>query len=105
MLIYSVIMLLAAALLSAFSIAIYKGRTDLIHDYHQSKVTDKAAYGRAFGKALAVVALAPLVSGVIGLFAASRPLRLTAVAALIVCLCPGIGCLVAVQRKYNKGVF
>ena len=105
MLVYSIIMFLAAALLLAFSIAIYKGRTNLIHDYHQKKVTDKPAYGRAFGKALAVVALAPLVSGLIGLFAASRPLRLIAVAALIVCLCAGVGCLVAVQKKYNKGVF
>ncbi len=105
MLVYSIIMFLAALLLLALSAAVYKGRTDLIHDYHQSKVQDKPAYGRAFGKALAVVALAPLVSGVIGLFAASRPLRLIAVAALIVGLCAGIGCIVAVQRKYNRGVF
>ena len=66
MLIYSAIMFLAAALLLTFSIAIYRGRTDLIHFYHQTKVTDKAAYGKAFGKALLVVAAAPGLSRGIG---------------------------------------
>jgi hypothetical protein len=58
------------------SISIYKGKTDLIHDYHQTKVTDKAAYGRAFGRATLFV----------GLFI-------------------GIAMIIAVQIKYNKGIF
>lgn len=105
MLAYSIITFLMAALFLSLGIAVYKGRTDLIHDYHQKKVTDKAAYGRAFGKALFVCALASLLSGVIGLFAASRPLVIAAVAALFLGLGIGICCIVAVQRKYNKGVF
>lgn len=106
MLIYSVIMFLAAALLLTFSIAIYRGRTDLIHFYHQTKVTDKAAYGKAFGKALLVVAAAPGLSGVIGLFGDDdRKIAAAAVAALVIVLGVGIGFLVAVQSKYNKGVF
>ena len=44
MLLYSIIMFLVAAIFTVLSIAIYRGKTDLIHDYHQTKVTDKAAY-------------------------------------------------------------
>ena len=60
MLLYSLIMLPVSLLFAAFSIAIYNGKTNLIHDYHQKRVTDRAGYGKAFGKALALVALGPL---------------------------------------------
>ena len=56
MYVYSVIMILVAVLFAVVAIAIYRGKTELIHDYHQAKVKDKAAYGRAFGKAMAVIA-------------------------------------------------
>ena len=99
-------MFLASALLLAFSIAIYRGKTDLIHAYHQTKVTDHSAYGKAFGKALLVVAAAPLLSGVIGLLAGDDNRVVLAVATvLIVLLGVGIGLIVAVQHKYNKGIF
>lgn len=105
MLAYSIIMFLSSAVLLAFCVSIYSGRTDLIHDYHQKNVSDKAAYGKAFGKALFVVAMAPLLSGIIGLFAASRTVGMIAVAVLIMVLGIGIGCIISVQNKYNKGVF
>lgn len=87
------------------SIAIYKGKTDLIHDYHQTKVTDKAAYGRAFGKAMLVVSSTLLLSGIIGLFGASETVAMIAVAVLFVGLIIGIAWIIAVQIKYNRGVF
>ncbi len=99
---YSVILFLVAALFTVLGIAIYKGKTDLIHDYHQTKVTDKTAYGKAFGKAMLVIATVMLLSGIIGLF---EKLAMLAVVILIIGLVIGIGCIVAVQRKYNKGVF
>ena len=102
MLLYSIIMFLVAALFTVLGIAIYKGKTDLIHDYHQTKVTDKSAYGKAFGKAMLVIATVMLLSGIIGLF---KNLLMLAVAILIIGLVVGIGCIVAVQKKYNKGVF
>ena len=102
MLLYSIIMFLIAVLFIILGIAIYKGKTDLIHDYHQTKVTDKSAYGKAFGKAMLVIATAMLLSGMIGLF---KNLLMLAVAILIIGLVVGIGCIVAVQKKYNKGVF
>ena len=102
MLAYSIIMFLIAALFTVLGIAIYKGKTDLIHDYHQTKVTDKSAYGKAFGKAILLIATVMLLSGIIGLF---EKLLILAVAILIIGFVLGIGCIVAVQKKYNKGVF
>ena len=102
MLLYSIILFLVAALFTVLGIAIYKGKTDLIHDYHQTRVTDKSAYGKAFGKAMLVIAAGMLLSGIIGLF---ENLLILAVAILIIGLVIGFGCIVAVQKKYNKGVF
>ena len=102
MLVYSIIMFLVAALFTVLGIAIYKGKTDLIHDYHQTNVTDKSAYGKAFGKAMLVIAIIMLLSGIIGLF---ENLTILAVAILIIGLVIGIGFIVVVQKKYNKGVF
>ena len=102
MYIYSIIMFITSAIFLGLGIAVYRGRTDLIHDYHQTKVTDRAAYGKAFGKALLVIACTMLLSGLIGL---AESLAVLATAVLVIGLCIGIVCIVAVQRKYNKGVF
>ena len=105
MILYALIMFLCAALFTVLAALIYKGKTDLIHDYHQTKVTDHAAYGKAFGKAMLVVSISLLLSGIIGLFGASEVMAMIAVAVLFVGLFVGIACIVAVQKKYNKGIF
>ena len=100
MIVYVIIMLLTAALFGVLAVMIYKGRTDLIHDYHQNKVEDKAAYGKAFGKAMAVMAAAMLLSAVVSLFAAWWALVI-----LFAGLAVGIAAIFRVQKKYNGGVF
>ena len=105
MVLYSIIMFLAAVPTMKISIAIYQGKTGLIHDYHQTKVTDKAAYGKAFGKAMFVISISLLLSGIIGLFGASEAVAMIAVAVLFIGLFIGIAWIVAVQKKYNKGIF
>ena len=105
MVLYSIIVFLAAVPMIKISIAIYQGKTSLIHDYHQTKVTDKAAYAKAFGKAMFVVSMALLLSGIIGLFGDSEVMAMIAVAVLLIGLFIGIALIVAVQKKYNKGVF
>ena len=102
MLVYSIIMFTVAVIFAGVGIAIYRGKTDLIHDYHQTKVTDKSAYGKAFGKAMFIIAIALLFSGIISLL---DNLAVLAVVVLMIGLCVGVGCIVAVQKKYNKGVF
>jgi len=94
-------MFLTTVLLMLLSTPIYKGKTNLIHSYHQTKVADKSAYG----KALFVVAMAPLLSGIIGLLGSSDMIAIIAVTVLIIGIVIGIGFIVAVQMKYNKGIF
>ena len=105
MLVYSIIMFLVSALFTVLGIAIYKGKTDLIHDYHQTKVTDKSAYGKSFGKAMFVISTALLLSGIVSLLGDSEKITLVAVAVLIVGLIIGFICIICVQKKYNNGVF
>ena len=83
MLAYSVIMFLITAFILLLSTAIYKGKTNLIHSFHQTKVIDKSAYGKAFGKALIGVAMAPLCSGIVGLFGDSDMIAIIAVAVAV----------------------
>ena len=105
MILYSIIMFLVGALMGGIGIAIYRGKTDLIHDYHQTKVTDKAAYGKAFGKAMLVIAMAMLSSGIICLFGDSEKVAMISVAVLFIGLAIEIACIIAVQKKYNNGIF
>ena len=102
MLVYSIIMFIVAVIFAGMGFAIFRGKTELIHDYHQTKVSDKSAYGRAFGKAMFIIATAMLISGIMGLF---KNLAVTAVSILLIGLVIGICWIVAVQRKYNKELF
>ena len=105
MVLYSIILFLPAVPMMKISIAIYRGKTSLIHSYHQTKVTDQAAYGKAFGKAMLILSVTLLLSGILGLFGASETIAMLALAVLVVGLSIGIAWIVAVQMKYNKGVF
>ena len=105
MILYSIIMFLVGLLFLGLAIMIYRGKTSLIHDYHRTKVTDNAAYGKAFGKAMLVNSAALLISGIIGLFGDSELISMIAVAELFVGLIVGIVCIVIVQKKYNNGIF
>ena len=102
---YSIIMFVVGLLFVGLSIAIYKGKTNLIHDYHQTNVTDKAAYGKAFGKAMLVIAIAMLFSGIVSLLDDSEITTIIAVAVLIIGLIIGFVCIAAVQKKFNNGIF
>ena len=105
MLLYAIIMFATAIPFIAISVSIYKGNTKLIHDYHQTKVTDQKAYGKAFGKALLLFGITPLVSGVISLMGDSGPIAITAISVLGIGFCIGFVCICAVQKKYNGGLF
>ena len=105
MILYSIIMFIAAAPMGWISFCIYQGKTNLIHEYHQTKVVDKAAYGKAFGKAMFIVTMALLLSGIVGLLGNSEIISMIEVTILFIGLIIGIICIVVVQMKYNKGLF
>ena len=101
MIAFSIIMFAIALLFIVLGILIYRGRTELIHDYHQTRVKDKKAYGRAMGKALIGVSVPMIVSGVIALFTTSALVTVILVVGLTISFIP----MVIVQKKYNGGVF
>lgn len=105
MLLYAAIMFAVAILFLSVSVAIYRGRTDLIHSYHQERVKDKAAYGRAFGRAMAPIWLGLLASGAISLLGEDPCVVICAISALLAGLILGVACILAVQRRYNRGLF
>ena len=101
MILYAIIMFAVAILFLVMSVLIYRGKTNLIHDYHQTKVTDHSAYGKAFGKALSIFGIAMLASGVVSLISDS----MLAIWLLAIGLVLGIAAIVAVQKKYNNDIF
>jgi len=105
MTLYSCILLPVSAIFAILSFKIYKGKTELIHDYHQTNVKDKEAYGKGFGKALGVIAAGIFLSGIVGLFGDDTAVMLFAVAVLFAGLFAGLFCIYRVQKKYNSGVF
>ncbi len=103
--VYSVIMLIVAAGLIAVGAATYGGRTELIHSYHQKRVTDKAAYGRAMGRGLIVMGVFFTASGVFPLFFRGERVMQWAMCAVAVGLAAGLALIIRAQIKYNKGIF
>lgn len=90
---------------AALSISIYRGNTKLIHDYHQEKVTDHTSYGKAFGKALSPIAIGSFVSGIVPLFSESDTASMVSLGALFAGIVVALVLIVAVQKKYNGGLF
>ena len=102
MLIYCGIMFGTGAVLLALAAKIAGGQVELIHDYHQKQVTDRAGYGKAFGKALALFALGPLLSGAAALVGTDVGWGM---GLLFGGMGAGLVAIVRVQKKYNGGVF
>ncbi len=80
------------------------GRTDLIHDYHQTHIPkeQKAAYGKAFSKGLFALSLTCFISGIIALF---KNTGFAAPMVLLIGLVISLVILFVVQKKYNGSLF
>ncbi len=100
-LIYSLANFIVAGLLFVAGENVCNGKTDLIHEYHQRNIRDKEAYGRAFGRALFVMSAGPLASALLALVGWEK----VSITALISGLAIGFAMLIAVQIKYNGGIF
>ena len=105
MILYGIILLLVAGLMTILAVRIYKGHTELIHNYHQTNVTDQAGYGKAMGKALMTLAGVMTVSGGVSFFGESPVVMGTAVGVLGLGLLVSVLVIVRVQKKYNGSVF
>ena len=105
MVLYAIIMLIAAAQMLGFGIAIFRGKTGLIHDYHRKNIKkgDEKRYARAFSIGLFIIAAAFFASALAALIIGER----AGIAALLpfTGLAAGITVIVIAQKKYNGGVF
>lgn len=105
MIVYSVIMFVAVAILAVFAILITKGNASLINCYRKERVKDKATYCKKFGQSLFIMAATMLISGIISLFSDTETVILIALGVLIAGVLIGIVRLFHVQKKYGGGIF
>ena len=103
--VYSVIMLIVAAVLIAVGAATYGGRTGLIHSYHQQRVTDKAGYGRAMGRAIVLMGVFFALSVVPLFVSRSRAADMWSVGLMSAGIVVSLVLIICAQIKYNKGIF
>ena len=102
---YSIMILAVSVLFAVLSVLVYRGNTNLIHSYHQEKVTDQKGYGRAFGKALSPIAIGAFVSGAISIFDGSEVAASVSLGALVAGIALALVLIIIVQKKYNGGLF
>ena len=105
MIVYSVIMFVAAAVFAVFAILITKGNASLINCYREERVKDKATYCKKFGQSLFIMAATMLISGVISLFNDAETVILIALGVLIAGVLIGMTRMFHVQKKYGGGIF
>lgn len=106
MIAYSIFMFVIALLFLVLGIAIYKGNTKLIHDYHQTHVkkSERRNYGRAFPKGLFAISATLFISSMIALFGEEGAIVAASLIVLFAGLVVSIIILVKVQKKYNGGL-
>ncbi|MBR5947797.1 MAG: DUF3784 domain-containing protein [Clostridia bacterium] len=106
MIVYVIIMLVAAVQMLGFGIAIFRGNASLIHDYHRKNIEkgDAKRYARAFSVGLFIIAAAFFASGLAALIIGERA-GIATILLPIIGLAAGITVIVLVQKKYNGGVF
>ena len=102
---YSILMFVIAAFFLIVGIAIYKGNTKLIHDYHQThiKESERQEYGRAFAKGMFTICAALIISGIIALFGEEGTIIAASLIVLFAGLIVSFVILAKVQKKYNGG--
>jgi hypothetical protein len=98
---FSIILFLTSVLLIIIGVIIYKGNIELIHSYHQENVTDKVGYGKAMGKALIILSLPLIASGIIAFFTESVIPTIVLIVGMVIGFIP----IIKAQNKYNGGVF
>ena len=105
MIAYSVFMFVIAAFFLIVGIAIYKGNTKLIHDYHQTHVkeSERQEYGRALAKGMFTICATLIISGIIALFGEEGAIVAASLIVLFACLIVSFAILAIVQQKYNGG--
>ncbi len=98
-----ILLLVVALFFFIIAVMVYRGRTDLIHAYHQKRIKDcdKLAYGKAFSKGLFMLGFSCLIAAAGSLVTDDSIVAVVAFVGLAI----GFAVLYGVQRKYNGGLF
>ena len=106
MILYAVFMATIAILFLWLGIMLRRGKTDLIHDYHQANIPadQKTEYGKAFSISMFTISIACFASGLLGLLKTEFFSKLS-LFVLIGGLILSIAIIIFVQKKYNGGLF
>lgn len=93
-------MFAAAFVFLVIGLLIHNGKTELIHNYHQTMVK-----GKAFSKSMLVITFILMISGAIALFGESMYSIVASMGALVIGIVISFIFILKVQNKYNNGVF
>lgn len=105
MLVYSIIVYIVAIGILLLGIFIYRGKTNLIYSYHQTKVKDKAGYGRAMGRITIVLSIILLICATIPFFWKEEAGLVTAILIQTGAILLTLIAIYLIQKKYNNGMF
>lgn len=101
MIAYSMILFAVAIVMIIMGTLVYRGKTELINDYNQQRVSDKKGYGKAIGKLLFITSIPLIISGVMALFTTS----ILPAVFLLVGLVISYLLMLRVQKRFNGGMF
>lgn len=106
MVLYAVLMTVIAVLFLWLGTMLRRGKTDLIHNYHQMHIPEdqKKEYGKAFSVSMFTISAGCFVSGLLGLLETEFFSKLS-LFALLCGLVLSIVIILFVQKKYNGGLF
>jgi len=103
MLLYAIIFYVCGALLLAAGIAIWFGKTGLIHYYHRQNVKDHKGYGRGMGIAISGMGISSCLSATVS-FLGEEWIGLS-IGVFFVGFTVMFIFAWLVQKKYNDGMF
>ena len=103
MIFYAIIFYICGAILLAAGIAIWFGKTGLIHYYHRQNVTDHKGYGRSMGVAISGMGISCVLSATIALF--GEHLIGISIGVFFIGFSAMFILAWIFQRKYNGGMF
>ena len=103
MIFYAITFYACGALLLAAGIAIWFGKTGLIHYYHRQNVTDLKNYGKRMGSAISGMGISACLSATVSLF--GERLLNVSIGIFFIGFTAMFIWVWFIQRKYNGGMF
>lgn len=101
----SILYFAIAAIFIVVGILIFRGNTDLIHDYHQKNVKDFDGYGKGMGKGIISIGVFFLIGAVVTLAVKGESGTIAGIIVALSGFFLSFIYILKVQKKYNGGIF